>query len=190
MGQYVDFYCKNDNYELKKIVNHILSTKFAWLPQKDYDDLYSIASTVVWDCEKRFDSTKVRTEKFQSFLNGYIQNKIKTYVTAMNRNKRIAKDKDGNPIQNVSLDAPIGDDETTFGEYLSLNINDVLDNVLLSEIETEIKLRLPDNQIKLYKMILEGYRKNEIQRELSISNTAVNNRLKKLQNFVTKYLTA
>lgn len=156
MGQYVDYYCKDDNKELKKIVNQIIATKFNWIPQKDYDDLYSIASMVVWDCEKRFDPTKVRTEKFQSFLSACIQNKIKTYVTAMNRNKRTAKDKEGNPIQNVSLDAPVRDDKTTFGEYLSFNINDVFDNVLLSEIETEIKSCLPDEQSKLFKMILGG----------------------------------
>lgn len=183
MGQYVDFYCKNDNRELKKIVNQIIGANFAWLPQKDYDDLYSIASSVVWDCEKRFDSTKVKTEKFQSFLSSCISNKIKTYVTAMNRNKRIAKDNEGNPIQNISFDAPTEDgidlkeklaSDIKIDENLSLETEGNVENFLnhLSPIpkqiaqmimfgdnpmEIKLKLGLSDKDYQDYWKIITSY---------------------------------
>ena len=67
MGQYVDFYCGNNNKELKKIVDPIIMIHFGWLAQKDYDDFYSIASQVVWDCEKRFNEEKIKNKNFKSF---------------------------------------------------------------------------------------------------------------------------
>ena len=78
MGRYVDFYCGNNNSELKKIVYPILMNKFGWIPQKDYDDFLSIGSQVVWNCEESFDLEKVKTKKFKSFLSNCIHNKIKT----------------------------------------------------------------------------------------------------------------
>ena len=124
MGQYVDFYCGNENKELKKIVNPILIKNFAWIPQKDFDDFYSIASQVVWDCEQKFDSKKVRTKKFKSFVSTCIHNKIKTHITYMNRDKRMMKDEDGNPLYNVSLDTPISEeDNSTISDYLSAKCN-------------------------------------------------------------------
>ena len=130
MGQYVDFYCENENKELKKIVNPILTRRFAWIPQKDYDDFYSIASMVIWDCEQKFDGKKIKTKKFKSFVSACIHNKIKTHITYMNRDKRMIKDEDGNPLHNSSLDAPIDDENnSTLGDCLAADY-DIEDDVI------------------------------------------------------------
>ena len=55
MGQYSDFYCKDDNSQLRVIVDTIIRRNFNWLPQCEYDDFYSIAGQTVWYCEMRLD---------------------------------------------------------------------------------------------------------------------------------------
>jgi len=77
MGTYLDFYCSDNNRELKKIVNPILMKQFGWIPQKDYDDFYGKMSDVVFDCEKHFSSEKIKNKNFKSFLTACIRNKQK-----------------------------------------------------------------------------------------------------------------
>lgn len=119
MGQYVDFYCGNNNKELCKMVNPILIKNFGWISQKDYDDFYSIAAQVVWDCENKFNSNKVKSKKFKSYLSTCIFNKVKSQVTSMNRKKRMNQDDDGEFVHNVSIDTPYGDsDNLTIADTL------------------------------------------------------------------------
>ena len=101
MGKYIDFYCGNNNRELKKIVDSILNHHFRWIAQKDYDDFYSIAAQVVWECERRFDE---KSESFHNFLSVCIHNRIKSQLTYMNRDKRVFKDEEGNPLYELSID--------------------------------------------------------------------------------------
>ncbi len=89
MGKYVDFYCKDYNKELKKIVNAMLQRDFGWIAQKDYDDFYSYAAQVVWECEESFDETKGIS--FHNYLLPCISRRIRTRITYMNRGKRIQK---------------------------------------------------------------------------------------------------
>lgn len=176
MGQYVDFYCKNENKELKKIVNPILAMRFSWISQKDYDDLYSIASEVVWDCEEKFDGKKVKTKKFKSFVSTCIHNKIKSYITHMNRDKRMAKDKDGNPLHNSSLDAPISDENgMTIGDTVQ---SDFDIDIALSETtdcgcsdKMEVFLEsLSETPRKIAEMIMSGYSDADIKENLGLSD--------------------
>lgn len=185
MGQYVDFYCGNENKELKKIVNPILIRRFAWIPQKDYDDFYSIASMVVWDCEKKFDGKKVKTKKFKSFVSTCIHNKIKTHITYMNRDKRMVKDEDGNPLHNSSLDAPIGDeDNSTLGDYLSNNCdveNEVVKKSCNDENVEEFLGSLSKKQRKIIELKMEDYTSDEIKQILNISDREYNSAMKSIQ---------
>lgn len=171
MGQYVDFYCRNQNKELKKIVDPILYSKFAWIPQQEYDDFYSIASMVVWDCEKKFDCKKVKTKKFKSFLSGCIHNKIKTHVTYMNRNKRMLKDDNGNPIRNVSFDAPI-EGEIDIKEKIDSGFS-VAEELNLNEENTERVQLFLDNfsgtTKKIISLIMEGKSIKDIRKILNLT---------------------
>lgn len=184
MGQYVDFYCGNENKELKKIVNPILTVKFGWISQQEYDDFYSIASMVVWDCEKKFDNKKVKTKKFKSFLSGCIHNKIKTHVTYMNRNKRIMKDEKGNPIHNSSLDTPIGEDE--------LDLKDMIASDFRMEDEADVDLSYREcvsNYLKILSpiqrniadMIMEGFNSSQIKEKLNLTDKQYENHMKYLR---------
>lgn len=185
MGQYVDFYCENENKELKKIVNPILIKRFAWIPQKDYDDFYSIASMVVWDCEQKFDGKKVKTKKFKSFVSTCIHNKIKTHITYMNRDKRMAKDDEGNPLHNSSLDAPISDeDNSTLGDYLSDDINvesEVVKNHCNDEKVEMFLETLSNTQRKIIELKMEEYTPDEIKQILNISDREYNSAMKSIQ---------
>lgn len=177
MGQYVDFYCGNENKELKRIVNSILIKKFPWIPQKDYDDFYSIAALVVWDCENKFDKGKVKTEKFHSFVVACINNKIKTHITFMNRCKRSVKDEEGNPLQDYSLDTSINDeDNSTLGDIIADDF--LIEKDFFEEREDtyseEMKRylgKLSDLQKEVLRLISIGFTPNEILNELHINRT-------------------
>lgn len=180
MGRYVDFYCSDNNKELKKIVTPILACNFGWLAQKDFDDFYSIASQVVWDCEQKFDGKKVKTKKFKSFVSACIHNKIKTHITYMNRDKRIAKDENGNPLHNSSLDAPIDDESnSTLGDYLSNDYNVEDDVIGDSDDSVESCLNyLPVTQRKIIELKMEGIPVENIKQELNLSSSEYENHMK------------
>lgn len=183
MGQYVDFYCNNNNKELKKIVTPILLYKFGWLAQKDYDDFYSIASQVVWDCEQKFDGKKVKTKKFKSFVSTCIHNKIKTHITYINRDKRMVKDEDGNPLHNSSLDAPINnEDNSTIGDYIDGEFcveDEVIGN---SNEKVECCLEaLSSIQRKIIELKMEGVSVEEVKQQLNLSNSEYESHMKAIK---------
>ena len=60
----------------------------------------------------------------------------------------------------------------------------VLDKAMLAEI----LVGLDDVQGRIFEMLLEGYNKKEIGKELCISYTTLKNQLEKLQSVVTDYL--
>ena len=183
MGQYVDFYCGNENKELKKIVNSILVRRFAWIPQKDYDDFYSIASMVVWDCEQKFDGKKVKTNKFKSFVSTCIHNKIKTHITYMNRDKRIAKDENGNPLHNSSLDAPVSDeDSSTLGDYIDDDF--CVEEEVIGDSSERVECclsALSNIQRKIIELKMEGMPVEDIKQQLNLSNSEYENHMKAIK---------
>lgn len=177
MGQYVDFYCGNENKELKRIVNSILKKKFPWISQKDYDDFYSIAALVVWDCERKFDKGKVKTEQFHGFVVACINNKIKTHVTFMNRCKRSKKDEDGNILQDYSLDVPLNnEDDSTLGDIVAddflveKHFFEERDDTYSEEMQKYLS-KLSDLQREVLRLISIGFTPSEILSELHINKT-------------------
>lgn len=183
MGQYVDFYCADNNKELKKIVNPILFGKFGWISQKDYDDFYSIATQVVWDCEKKFISEKVKTKKFKSFLSTCIHNKIKTHLTYMNRDKRCMKDGEGNPIYDISIDAPT-EDGIDLCEKIESNIRieddlDMYENC--SENTMSYLSILSPTQKKIANLIMLGYEFTDIKERLDLTDKQFENHIKHMR---------
>ena len=174
MGRYVDFYCQNDMKELKKIVNKIIFRNFGWLSQKDLDDFYSISALVVWECEKKFDSEKVETKEFKSFLVPCLYNKIKSQLTYMHRDKRVMKDKDGQPIYEISLETPIDDDESTVLQDMiesNFNIDNIFDFNNYSEKVEEYINSLPKSCQQIVYLIMDGYNINNIKEKLKMSES-------------------
>ena len=89
-----------------------------------------------------------------------------------------------------------GQGDNPFAEYTSHALEDfwidrkqqtekiVLDNEMLAEI----LIGLDDVQGRIFEMLLEGYNKKEIGKELCISYTTLKAQLGKLQSVVTDYL--
>lgn len=181
MGKYVDFYCKDNNRELKKIVDPIIMKNFGWLAQKDYDDFYSMAANVVWDCEQKFDDQKVKSNNFKSFLSSCIHNKVKTQLTYMHRDKRVYKDCDGNPIYDTSIDMKIDDDDQLcIGDLLQSDFD--MDAILLenmgsvySEDVEEYLNSLSELPRKIAKLIMNGYSIGEIKKDLNLTDRQYQN---------------
>ena len=110
MKSWVDFYCGNNNKELKKLVNKILISNFGWVASSEYDDFYSLAAQVIWSCEQNFSNDK--NTSFNTYLISCLIRKIKTRITYMNRDKRKQKDIEGNLIADISYDELINDGVT------------------------------------------------------------------------------
>ena len=179
MGKYLDFYCGNNNKELEKVVNHMLMKHFGWLPQKDYDDFYSIASQVLWNCEMKYQENQ--NDNFEAYFKFCLLNKIKQRVTYSNRNKRInmGVDESGNKmiIHDYSLESTPNE---SFGTY-------TLEEILPSYLSTDSMIfesgkykygvkytKYLDSLSKLQRDVLEllvdGYSSKEIKEILNITN--------------------
>lgn len=92
---YVEYYLqrfpKGNNgstSRIEMVVDKIIKQSFPWISEKDYDDFYSIAAQVVWDCENKYDKSK--NNNFHNFLVNCLSRKIKTRITYLNREKRKA----------------------------------------------------------------------------------------------------
>ncbi len=167
MGKYVDFYCKDDNKELKKIVNKILCNNFGWIPQKDYDDFYSLAGQVVWNCEKNFDNCK--NDNFKGYLTSCLIKKIKTRVTYMNRNKRKADMMSESIYQKL-----VGESERTLEDVIE-DI-EVCEDKEFVEIETVLKdifLILKPKERKILELSIREFTNEDIANRLNIEVKAV-----------------
>lgn len=175
MGEYVDFYCGNNNKELKRIVNPILIGRFGWVSQKDYDDFYSLAALVVWECEKKFNKEDQGSEEFKRYLSKCILNRIKSRITYMHRNRRVMKDNEGNPVYEISIDTPFeGSDGSTLGDMLVGDFD--IEREVLGGKEPQYSTRmrtylnrLSSLQKRVLELITEGFLPDEIKTELHIT---------------------
>ena len=115
-------YYRQNARKLREKVDKILSG-FGGITEKDYDDFYSLANEVFVDVLKKYDAS----QNFDSFLFSCLSNKMKTEMTKRNRRKRLSE------RNTVSLDMPVGEDKTAFGE------------LLVSDFNMERELRLEEN---------------------------------------------
>lgn len=97
---YTEKYYANGATKLHKMVDKILIT-FGGIYDKDKDDFYSVANETFVDVLKRYDDSK----DFDNFLYSCLANKIRTEITARNRQKRQAD------RLATSLDAPLSDED-------------------------------------------------------------------------------
>lgn len=171
MWQYVNYYCKNDNYHLQRIVDNIIASNFPWISVKDYDEFYSMASGLLWDCEKTYNATK--GAKFETFFIGCLKRKIKTKVTYMNRKKR------NSGTQDISIYSLIDDEsQQTIGDVMMAE-RDESDEI--SERTQKYIDGLTALQKKIALLIMQGYELKDIKRILKLSDRrfgTVYNRMK------------
>ncbi len=159
----LDTYYKDNAKKLRDMVDRILAG-FGGLCHKDYQDFYSLANEVFTKVLFKYDNKR----PFEGFLYSCLCNKIKSEITARNRQKRKGTDKDS-PVSVISMDEPV--DECDFfaignsipsdftieaalsermGGFQDERINEYLSH--LSEIQRRIlKMKMDDEPVSVIK---------------------------------------
>lgn len=108
-----DSYYKDNAKKLYDVSDKVLR-QFGWLSDKDYDNFYVIATDVFLEVIQKYDGKR----SFDGFLYSCLDNKFKTEITRLNRQKRQA---DRNAI---SIDSAIGNtDNLTISDILQSDFN-------------------------------------------------------------------
>lgn len=175
----VESYYKNNSFKLHKTVDGILK-KFGGITNFDREECYGIASVVLANLWK----TDVDSDKFKGLFHFALTNKIKSYVTYKNRDRRCYKEKDDDGdityIYPVSLDSPIetggsGDKVVTYADIIqsSFNMDEEIENEMGvtygKNIDTYLK-SLSEIQRRIATMIMEGRSPGEIKADLKITD--------------------
>ena len=124
--------------------------------------------------------------KFWHVCNLMLSKAVYNHNRAMTRQKRMP---DGGIL---SLDFMVEGDNP-FSEHtlddLWIDRKQQTEKIVLDkEMLAEILVGLDDVQSRIFEMLLEGYNKTEISKQLSISYTTLKAQLEKLQSVVTDYL--
>lgn len=169
-------YYSNNAKKLHQVVDKILS-KFGGLSGKDLDDFYSLANEVFVDTIRRYDES----QSFDGFLYSCLSNKIKTEITRRNREKRKAD------RMSISIDTPIGDDEScTIGDTIADDITvekELFERYKREEWRKEVKEYLnglSPLQRKIAFLLSDNNTPNEICEELHITIKHFQNSMKRI----------
>lgn len=176
MEQILNTYYENNAKKLHNTVDKIL-LKFGGLSNKDVDDFYSLANEVFVDVMRRYDNSR----SFDVFLYSCLVNKIKTEITRRNRDKRKAD------RMSISIDAPIGDDESyTIGDTI---VDDFLIETVIFKKEKREEWRkeilefldgLSPLQRKIAFLLSDNNTPDEICEELHITIKHFENSMKRI----------
>ena len=158
MGYYVDYYCDNNSKRLRPIVDTIIKKNFGWLPQKEYDDMYSIADSAVWYCEENYNESKGKS--FEKYLIDSLYRKIKTRITHINRKKRNCG------IPEISI-YQVLDEESglTVGDIIEAKKDDDIHPLVQKYIDS-----LTKKQRQVAELIVDGYDIQTIKKKLGLND--------------------
>lgn len=163
----------NSKTELEKMVDGIISSNFGDIP--DRDEYYSVATGAFLQAVERYDGE----QSFRGFLYVVVKNKVMSRLTSNNGATRSVGEirekvnKDGKIVKqrvavpNLSLDAKIGDNDTTIADMVASNSE--IDDEFLGEGYQKYLDSLPDTQRELILMLADGYTAAEIQQRLRLS---------------------
>ena len=163
----------NSKTELEKMVDGIISSNFGDIP--DRDEYYSVATEAFLQAVERYDGK----QPFRGFLYVVVKNKVMSRLTSNNGATRSVGEirekvnKDGKIVKqrvavpNLSLDAKIGDNDTTIADMVASNSE--IDDEFLGEGYQKYLDSLPDTQRELILMLADGYTAAEIQQRLRLS---------------------
>lgn len=164
MEQILNKYYANNARKLHEMVDKIL-IKFGGISDKDRDDFYSLANEVFVDTMRRYD----QEQSFDSFLYSCLSNKIKSEMTRRNRYKRKAD------RMSVSIDTPVGDDESvTLGDMIASDI-DIEKEVLEEDTDESRSMErylssLSKIQRKIIELKMRNVEVNRIKEKLGLTD--------------------
>lgn len=129
----------NDARELHRMVKKIVSS-FGGISQKDMDDFYSVANSTIAEIKGNIDNKIIDAEatgedsknhynpskgRIEPYVYRAIEYRIKDFISGKNTLKRSPHDTEGNVMQIMSLDSPMGEDNaSTVGEFLCSKSSD------------------------------------------------------------------
>lgn len=197
-------YCENDMKLLKRVLHK--SIDFKSIPGMYHDDVYGNAMLLLVECAEKYDETK--NCRFDTFFSNCAKLRSGSWTRDRVRAKRcnVAKDKNGKilkdennnniVIENLSLDfVPDEDSGITIAEMISDGKdieNEVVSNIDGEEYSKNMKKylsTLSKVQVKILKLLSEGYTKEEIIDYLHIDTSLYQDSIaaiKSLNN--TKYI--
>lgn len=176
----IEFYCKNELKELKKLCDPILRSKN--IPLMNYEDLYDVAIECLCYSVKNYDEKK---SQFKTFFIGNIKRKLSTWMRDSTRSCRcnVERDKNGRIVideytknNKVIYDSSIHS-ETEDGYSLEETIAsdyDLEDKIInkqeyMSE-KTEAYINsLGSIQKQIAYYLMDGYESEEIKELLSLT---------------------
>lgn len=194
-------YSSNEMRKLKQICDPIIFRK--GVPQMDWDDLYAVASDTLMESLESYDESK--GSQFRTYLVGNINRAFYDWTRDRRRFKRcnlteerdengnLVKDKNGKQkyvvIADISIDAPIGDEnETSLADMLPSSFN------LEAELAEEIGIssgskmdkylnKLSKKQRRVAVYLSEGYKSPEIREILHITEKEYADCIKGMQSY-------
>lgn len=182
----MEYYADNA-MKLRKIVDRMLKG-FGGIYEKDLHDFYSIANEVFVDVIGKYNADG--NQSFDAFLVECISNKVKSEITARNREKRTI-----DRIA-VSLDTPINNDESTEEITLADTIEDkkvdveeqVLSMEEMDEESSDGRLdryieQLSDLDRKIVRCIMRGLNAVETIASLHITQKEFDKEMRKMKSY-------
>lgn len=192
-------YSSNEMRKLKQICDPIIFRK--GVPQMDWDDLYAVASDTLMESLESYDESK--GSQFRTYLVGNINRAFYDWTRDRRRFKRcnlteerdengnLVKDKNGKQkyvvIADISIDAPIGDEnETSLADMLPSSFDleaELAEEIGISSDERVQKYlgSLSNIQRQIVEMKMNEMPVSDIKKKLQISNSEYDDNMKSIR---------
>lgn len=176
LGKIFKFYCSNNMRNLRKLCDKLMS-KIGGIDGFERDDYYSLANMELFKAVQNYDSEKCNN--FHNYFKLRLENRFKDHLRNSHRDIRCQKIKEKNGdkeeivyLKPASLDAPIGDSESTLLDLISeveTNEDDVMSDVMLEYLKS-----LTELQYKILIMLSQKVAIQEIREKLGLTISKYN----------------
>ena len=168
---YIEEYYKDNAKKLHKMVDKIVY-KYGKVADKEH--FYSLANEVFTDVLNRYNDNS--NCNFNSFLFLCLSNKVKTEITKLNREKRLAD------RESVSMESIIDESENTIADVVKAE-NNTEKEIVESEKIKEYMNGISELQQEILNMRMSGKTASLIKKELHLSETEYQNNYNQLKSF-------
>lgn len=145
-----------------------------------YDDFCGVAEEGLIKAARRYDPDK--NIKFNTFATMTVKSALKTYLTYVNRKKRKSE------VPNISLDAPLGDDDDLLLSEKIADDYDFEEKIIIENYIDKILKEMNGFEKNVTKLMMNGYTDDEIAKRLRRTTKEVKNAKKVFKS--TKILIA
>lgn len=180
----VNFFYDNDGKEIKIICNQILHSIWNDVPYYYRDDFESLAGRLLLVCINKYDPS---VGDFRGFAYPFFQKKFISHIYSINslknggdgnwdgkkRDENGKRVKKGVRVKTINIDDKIKDgSESTYADIVpgGKSVEEIVfENKKDSKLEACIN-KLNKTQKKIVSLMIDGYKPNEIQERLQLTN--------------------